>query len=301
MIVMNVYLAEKYLGHPSRVTALTALHNHTLIKATEDGRITARPFEESSEVAMCGHDGPVLGVAAFHETPFIVSGGTDTRLMIWNTETGECVRTLIGHAEAVTAVALADEGRTIVSGGADGALRFWDTLTGALCAGAEGQAGPVSVLVALPNSDEVLVGMQKAHSSAVAFQLFNYRSGTLVRAFEETPTDVICAALLEGGQLLTGSRDGKVTQWDVNSGGVVNVSETHPNSAVEALAPHGGYAVLAALPHQLIVWNLAAQQASCALDDVKEPISQIMITPDSRRVVVGCADGTVYVYRVVSA
>ena len=296
MIVMNVYLAEKYLGHPSRITALTALHNRVLISAAEDGRIAARPFGESSEVVMCGHSSAVLGLAAFQETPFIVSASADMRLMIWNVETGECVRTLSGHANAVTAVALADEGRIIVSGGADGALRFWDTLTGALCAGSEWHLGPIRLLRALPHSENVLVGAQKAGSKSLIFQVMNCRSGALVHAFEKTQVDAACAVLLESGQLLIGGADGKVTQWDVSSGRVMSAVETSSDGPVAALASHGEYAVLIKAPRQLVMWDLTAQQAVCVLEDFEQPVSQVMITPDGRRVVAGCIDGSIYIY-----
>ena len=51
---------------------------------------------------------------------------TDNTLKIWDSETGELLKTLEGHTDAVMSVALSQDGKKIISGSYDGSVRTWD-------------------------------------------------------------------------------------------------------------------------------------------------------------------------------
>ncbi|MEW2139523.1 hypothetical protein AB0892_23565 [Streptomyces sp. NPDC005409] len=57
---------------------------------------------------------------------FVVSGGDDGRIRIWDTATGRCVRTLEGHDDDVYAIALTPDDRFLLSGSSDGTLQLWE-------------------------------------------------------------------------------------------------------------------------------------------------------------------------------
>lgn len=297
---MKIYLAETYRAHEARITALETLQHRVLISAAEDGMIIAHPFDRSvDDVRMCGHSGAVLGLVAFHESHFFVSASADGTLMIWNADSGECVRTLSGHEGPVTAVTVADEGRVIVSGGADGTLRFWETLTGALCSVGEGSVGPVTALEALPYArGHVLAVTQADPTGPAVFHVWDGLNGQRVRTLEPTLAGLSALALLPEGRLYAGSVRGDVTYWDIHSGQKLNTQSTQPGSTVLALFPDGQHVVLAAPSPQLSVWDLRAARIAELLDEPNQSVSRVIVTPDGRRVIVGCTEGTLHAYRV---
>ena len=59
-----------------------------------------------------------------------MSGSEDVTLKIWDTATGNVLRTLSGHDQAVLAAAISPDGRLIASGGADQTVRVWNVVTG---------------------------------------------------------------------------------------------------------------------------------------------------------------------------
>lgn len=298
---MRLYLAETIRGHQAPITALTTLHNRTLISAAADGSMLTHSFDGAlPNITMRGHSGAVLALAAFRESHFVVSASADQTLMLWNAETGECVRTLCGHEGAVTAVALADEGRVIISGGADGTVRFWDTVTGELCAMGAGHGAAVAWVLPLSAEPHVLVGLEAADGTPQPITVWDYRSGEQVRQFGDSHQPTACAVLTPEGQLLT-RENGAVLRWDAQQGCVVQQWSPPLGSVARALFRSGRYVVLTTEPSQLAVWDLTQGEAvaSAALT-VNEP-TQFMVTPDHRRVVVGSGEGLAYIYRVSSS
>jgi WD40 repeat protein len=77
-------------------------------------------------------DGEFFGVA-FNphpkDSPLVASASADRSIKLWNSQTGEVVRTFRGHTQAVLCVAFSPDGRQLLSGSMDRTVRLWDTQT----------------------------------------------------------------------------------------------------------------------------------------------------------------------------
>ena len=68
--------------------------------------------------------------ADFHpDGTYLVSGGMDRTIRLWDVATGEEVALLGTHAQYVLAVAFSPDGQWVVSAGKGGTLRFWEVET----------------------------------------------------------------------------------------------------------------------------------------------------------------------------
>ncbi|KAK7204271.1 putative E3 ubiquitin ligase complex SCF subunit sconB [Myxozyma melibiosi] len=74
--------------------------------------------------------------------PYILTSSLDSTIKVWNTNTGECTRTLFGHIEGVWALA-ADTFR-IVSGAHDRLVKVWDLQSGRCLHTFSGHSAPVA-------------------------------------------------------------------------------------------------------------------------------------------------------------
>ena len=90
----------------------------------------------------------------------LVSGSFDETVKIWDVRSGECISTLPAHSDPVTSVSLNRDGTCIVSSSHDGLIRIWDVATGECLKTiyAEGNP-PVSFCKYSRNGKYILSGM----------------------------------------------------------------------------------------------------------------------------------------------
>ena len=74
-------------------------------------------------------------LAFSHNGIFFISGSSDKTIKIWDSETGQEVRTLTGHTSSVHSVSYSPDGRQIVSCSSfspDKTIKFWDAESGSV-------------------------------------------------------------------------------------------------------------------------------------------------------------------------
>jgi len=73
-----------------------------------------------------GHKGPVY-CGAFEGTgTYLLTGGHDKKINLYNVNSSKPVATYTGHSWEVHDVSIASDGRTFLSGGVDKTLLLWD-------------------------------------------------------------------------------------------------------------------------------------------------------------------------------
>jgi WD40 repeat protein len=84
-----------------------------------------------------------------------LSASDDSRLILWNIETGETIREFVGHSGSVTSVDFSPDGLTAISGTNGGAIYLWDVARGERLRRFEAFNWVVAVAY-LPNGKQIL-------------------------------------------------------------------------------------------------------------------------------------------------
>ena len=103
----------------------------TMVTCSKDWTIAVWDIKSPTDIRrrrlLVGHRGGVTRVDFDDE--YIVSGSVDQTIKVWQTSTGEFVRTLHGHREGIAC--LQYRGNRIISGSFDSTIRIWDVESGA--------------------------------------------------------------------------------------------------------------------------------------------------------------------------
>jgi WD40 repeat protein len=259
----------------------------------------------------------------------LVAGGM-RKVRVYRVSDGDLLRTF-KTPSVVKAVAASPDGKQVAAGGADGKIRVWEVESGAVRILDHGT--PVSVLVWSPAGDVLvslgttvsaaarlwsLAGGEPLHllphtgvPTAASFspdgrrlvtvgpgrfaQIFDVRSGTLVRTLESPGGAFMSASFGPGGELVaTGGHEGTARVWDLTTGDPRQSFSGHTGPVVDvAFAPDGERLATASTDTLARLWNLR----SGILEDAFRGhtglgVNDVEFAPDNRSVVSAGEDRT---------
>ena len=147
---------------------------------------------------------------------FLISGGDDNAILVWEAETGKFVRRLDGSTNWVMALAVSPDGKRLASGGFDKTIRIWDLAAGTKVKDIAANNQYVLSLAWSPDGKLLASGGQDK-----VVRLWDPEAGKEVRALTGH-TDLISAvAFHPNGQILascSGDLDKSVRLWSVADG-----------------------------------------------------------------------------------
>jgi hypothetical protein len=243
--------------------------------------------------SLAGHKGAVTSVAYSPDGTYVLSGGEDGTLKLWETATGREVRTFTGHKAGVTSVAFSPDGATAVSGSNDSTLRLWDVASGKELRATDGLGWKIAGVAF--SADGKFVA-SAADDNQV--KLWSVPKLELVRALTGHGWRVTSVAFSPNGDAsLSGSEDDSLKLWDVSKG---QETRTFRNgfSAVTCVAfsPDGQFGLSGGKDKVVHIWNLDTGHEVEQLKGHTQTVRSVAFTHDGRYVVGGGDFGTVEVW-----
>jgi WD40 repeat protein/CubicO group peptidase (beta-lactamase class C family) len=252
------------------------------------------PVAEPGELrAFRGHADQVNSIAVTRDGRFIVSGGNDATVIVWDTATGHELCRGQGMTEAVWAVAVSPDGsRLLAAGGGsfvDGAwadakdldLHLLDLATGAELRRLAGHTDLVNAVAFTANGRRAL-----SCSNDGTLRLWDVRSGRWLRKFQGHAGPVNTFAVsADGKRLVSGGADGTVRLWDVESGLEVRTFDGEHDGTVigVALSPDGRLALSGGRDRTLRLWDVTTGQEVRRFADQPTAVTAVAFSPDGRR------------------
>jgi DNA-binding beta-propeller fold protein YncE len=247
--------------------------------------------------SLAGHKGAVTSVAYSPDGAYVLSGGEDGTLRLWETATGRDVRTFTGHKAGVTSVAFSPDGATAVSGSNDSTLRLWDVASGRELRATDGLGWKIAGVAF--SADGKFVA-SAADDNQV--KLWSMPKLELVRTFAGHGWRVTSVAFSPtGDSSLSGSEDDSLKLWDVSKG---QETRTFRNgfAAVTCVAfsPDGQFGLSGGKDKVVRIWNLDSGREVEQLKGHTQTVRSVACTRDGRFAVSGSDDGTVKVWDVTT-
>lgn len=249
-------------------------------------------------VSLTGHTGPVRSVAFSPDGRAILAGGHDNTVAVWDTETGQLIKSLRGHGGWVRSCLFSPDGEWVLSGSHDGLAKIWNVagyeevrvLQGRVLRGHEDDV----MSAAFDSQGERIVTASRDRTARV-WDVDSMKSQVFAEGHEFLASTAVFFA--NGRRLITAAIDNTVRIWDVTSGTQLMLLEATGQNAAVALSSDEKWIATGSSDNSLKIWDVAAFDDAVAapvpreLEGHEQRISAVDFSRDSQMLVTGDADG----------
>jgi WD40 repeat protein len=212
-------------------------------------------------IGPAGHHGEVFACAFSPDSRYIVSGGWDAHLRIWDSVTGHQFAGFQVGSKPVSACAFSPDGTRLYAGSLDGFLSQWDAVNYYQVSTFVGHPRPISAITFAP--DEKLVATASWDRTIVLRDLSDERQGRTLHGH----SDIIsgCCFTPDGKSLLSWSYDGGLSLWTLAQSQKPIQLTTHADRITAAsLSPDGRWTASGSRDGKLTLCNIEARREVCS-------------------------------------
>lgn len=254
-------------------------------------------------MTLSGHMENVASVAITPDGKQVLSASFDESVRVWDVASGKELACLEGHSDKIwSVIALQDNARALTAG-LDGLLMLWDLATGAhlkiITSGAD-EADNIFGCAVNRAGNQALSGHRDGQ-----IRLWSLESDKCLMTLKGH-SDLVYSVQFtaDGRYAVSGSEDHTVKIWNLDAGACVATLEGHEEGVhTVALSPDGTLIASSGftdLTVRLWDWKSGACLQMLTTDEYWTPIS-VTFSPDGARLVVGTADGKIYVHKLTQA
>jgi len=299
-------------GHTGAVTTV-AFHagGRLLLTASDDGTVRVWGPDGSTVVILRGDGKPLTGATFSPDGTRALAVTEDHRVLVWSLDS-ERLATLRGHTATVHSARFSADGETVLTASRDGTARLWSVLpsegreiTGSTQFVTTRRAGEKNARIGHARSR--ILDFRFARGSGDVFTLAGGGRAEFVR-WPHTGSPMPIPVMTFGVGRFVVSPDASTflayTGMGASRGtggyaeliecatGRVSHLQGHRSSVYTgAFAPNGEFAVTGSGDDTARVWNLGGNEI--AVLEHGSAVSEIAISPDSRRILTGSSTGSV--------
>lgn len=185
------------------------------------------------------HDGLIHCLEYSKSGNYLLSGGQDRRINLWNVNSQGRIKTYLLHRYEILDIALAPDDTRFASVGGDRTAYIWDVHTGATTVRFSGHHARINSC-SFDESGAVLA----TASFDKSVRLWDCRSSSErpIQTMDDA-TDGVSSVQFNGAQIISGSVDGKVRIYDARMGQLKTIDLNSPITSVLASATTGNILV----------------------------------------------------------
>ncbi|KAF9409198.1 vacuolar sorting protein VPS33/slp1 [Podila epigama] len=212
-------------SNPQQPTPQTSLRAPPSASATPSSATTSSSAAAASsssipqslpihlDQVVSGATGSQINICCYNTTgEYILAGGVDRTIRLWNAETKFCIKSYEAHGWEVLDLAVSPENGKFASCGGDKTVFLWDVLSGMTIRRFSGHTQRVN---AVDFNDEGTVIASGSYDASIRSQL---RAPIQVL---EDPKDSVTSIQINGSNLLAGCVDGTIRMYDIRMGRLV--------------------------------------------------------------------------------
>ena len=229
-----------------------------------------------------GHPAAVTALAFSPDGKTIATGSKDKTVKLWETSSGNEIRTLAGHSSQVNDIRFTPDGKSLLSADWDHTVKVWDVYSGKIVNDFTGHQHTVSSVACDANGNAYSAGAEGEG------QVWNIRTGDVRYKFKVAPGQFGPSLDVspDGKYLAVGNDNGRILILKADKGDTLyNVRELEYSSCGGCytkvkFSSSGKYFLSAADRGPMILWSMHDGSKVRTLIDKQEEYAAIDISPD---------------------
>ncbi|KAF9376135.1 hypothetical protein CPC16_000341 [Podila verticillata] len=277
--------------------------------------------------------GSQINICCYNTTgEYILTGGVDRTVRLWNPETRFCIKSYEAHGWEVLDLAVSPENGKFASCGGDKTVFLWDVMSGMTIRRFSGHTQRVN---AVDFNDEGTVIASGSYDATI--RLWDCRSQLRapIQILEE-PKDSVTSIQIKGSDLLAGCVDGSIRIYDMRmgalitdqifepitsvsfskdgncvlasslddtvrlmdraNGGLLNAYKGHVNNKYKirsCLSNSDAHVIAGSEDGKIYIWDLIEGEVVCRIDAHSKIVSSIAYHPSEDRMCSASVDGSI--------
>ncbi|KAH7923936.1 WD40 repeat-like protein [Leucogyrophana mollusca] len=174
-----------------------------------------QPLARTLHATLANHRGPVHVVRyAKGSAKYVLSGGQDRTVRLWNPELGTEIKTFAAHGYEVLSISVSHDNASFASSGGDRSVFVWDVTAGVTTRRLAGHMSKVNVVELNDNATVLASG---SYDSTVRLWDLRAQSRAPIQILEEAG-DAVQTLHVDSTSIISGSVDGHVRTYDLRKG-----------------------------------------------------------------------------------
>ncbi len=292
-------------GHDKDVWSVAFNHDGSrLASGSGDGTIILWDIKRRRKVKhLHGHKDEIWSLAFSPDGAVLVSGGRDDTVILWNANSGAPLHEpLQGHQSDIWTVAFSADGDRVASGSWNGAIRLWDVTSGKQVTRLHEHEACVISLAFNPADNNMLASGSRDDTIRLWHLSDLERPHSVL--LDNHDDDVWSLDFsLDGKRLASGSGDGLILLWDVNTGLPLGPLLVGHQDAVwgVSFSPDGAMLASGSSDTTIILWDATAgEPLGQPLAGHKTTVSSLAFSPDGETLASGGGDNAIFLWHAPS-
>jgi WD40 repeat protein len=294
-------------GHSNRVESacfskdgksiLTSSWDNTAILWNEaDGKIISR---------LSGHTTAMHDATYSPDGKMMATGSEDNIIRIWKVKDGKMMFELKGHTDFITSLHFSPDGKKLLSSSADNTAKIWDLSTRKITTDLNKHTNMI-VTANFSNDGKRVV----TASWDFTTKLWDAYTGELLKEFKEDKPDSIdlpfrhaiesAAFSMDGSKIVTGSLDGLVRIWDIESGHLILKFNSNSYNVNDVCYSPDGKKILTASEYDADLWDAVTGKLITPFKGHRMRIQSAEFSPDGKKIITASQDHTAIIWNVAT-
>lgn len=204
-------LLHTLLGHQKPVNVVVISPDGQIL-ASGSNKIKIWNLHKGDRICTLWHSSAVHAIAISPDGTILASGSSDTKIRLWNPQTGDPLRTFVGHTGDVKSITMSPDGQLLFSGSSDTTIKIWHLLTGKLLYTLTGHTAAITSL-AISHDGQTLF----SSSVDTTIKIWRIPTCETIQTLTGHSQTVNTIALSPDGKMLaSGSADQTIKIWQID-------------------------------------------------------------------------------------